>query len=726
MNTVSMPSAQPAMSSVIPSGGAPSGSTRLPAWREDLALQSAPRGHDGSPYWNLYDPVRNRFFRIGWLEFLLLSNWQTGITIDQLCQRVCSSSPIAASADDAIALIQFLQQHELLRPGAREHRHFLQSLAKGRELSIWQWLLHNYLFVRIPLIKPESFLRATQALFESILRPGFFLTIGILSLIGVVRVIDQWDAFGQTFLYFFSWQGVLCYGLALALTKLLHEFGHAYMARHYGLRVPTMGLALMMLWPLLYTDTSEGWKLGSRRARLAIGGAGVVAELMLAGLAALAWSLLPDGTLKSAAYILATVTWISTLAINLNPFMRFDGYYLLMDALDMPNLHERSFAFGRWYLRRTLLGWDSPLPEPEYARNKGALVGFAFAIWLYRLVLFVGIAATVYYFFFKLAGIILFAVEIGWFVVRPVVQEWRIWHRNREHWQGQRRGKIVGLLLLLLLIGLAVPWQHRISGHGYWQAGQHSRLFPLAAARVEQVWVKDGQTVASGDKLLQLQSPELDIQLTAIAARITGLQAQLAGSVGQPVLLDQAGVWQQTLEQAQATRNALLEQQARLTLRAPHAGQVRDLDSGLYPGRWLRAAHGVARVVQSSPAIAHVFVSETDVTRIRQGAEARLLLQRADTKAYTARVINIDRTASHVLPEALLASTLGGPIAVRNGPNGELLATEAWYRVTLQLPDGVATDQLGPILAHIDGERQSLLWHWVLQVCGIVIRESGF
>jgi putative peptide zinc metalloprotease protein len=707
-------------------GEASPGTARLPAWREDLSLQSAPRGLDGAPHWNLYDPVRNRFFRIGWLEFLLLSHWQNGISIDELCARVRAASPIQAGVDDVLALIQFLQQHELLRPGAREHRHFLQSLAKGRELSIWQWLLHHYLFVRIPLLKPEKFLRATQHLFERILRPGFFLVVGLLSLWGVARVIDQWSEFSQTFLYFFSWQGVLCYGLALGLSKLLHEFGHAYMARHYGLRVPTMGVAIMMLWPLLYTDTSEGWKLDSRRARLSIGGAGIIAELMLAGLAALAWSLLPEGALKSAAYVLAAVTWIGTVAINLNPFMRFDGYYLLMDAVDMPNLHERSFAFGRWFLRRTLLGWHSPLPEPEYERQKGWLISYAFAIWLYRLVLFTGIAATVYYFFFKLAGVILFAVEIGWFVVRPMVQELRIWFKNREQWQGQRRASAVMLALLALIIGLAIPWHSRIEGHGYWQAGQHSLLFPVAAARVEQVWVKEGQSVASGDKLLQLQSPELDAQLRASESRIAGLQAQLTGSVGQISLLDQARVWQQSLEEAQAGRNALIEQQARLTLRAPHAGVVRDLDSGLYPGRWLRAAQGLGRVVQPTPAMAHIFVSESDVTRIRHGAPARLLLQRADTHAFEARVVNIDRTASHVLPQALLASTLGGPIAVRNGPNGELLTTEAWYRVTLQLPDDIVNQQLGPIHAYIDGERQSLLWHWLLQATGVLIRESGF
>src|SRR5471032_1677741 len=340
------------MSSILSS--APPGQTLLPAWREDLTLQEAPRGIDGAPHWNLYDPVRNRFFRIGWLEFTLLSHWRSGITVDQLCADVGGTSPLRPDAEDALGLLRFLEQNELLRASSRSRRAQLTAMAKARELSVWQWLLHHYLFVRIPLVRPEAFLRATQGWYELLRRPMLMGTIGAIGLLGTWRVIDQWQAFSQTFLYFFSWQGALCYGLALGLSKLLHELGHAYTARHYGLRVPAMGVAIMMLWPLLYTDTSEGWKLRSRRARLAIDSAGIVAELMLAGLAAFIWSVLPEGPMKSAAYVLAAVTWISTLAVNLNPFMRFDGYYLMMDAIDIPNLHERSFAFGRWLARRVL------------------------------------------------------------------------------------------------------------------------------------------------------------------------------------------------------------------------------------------------------------------------------------------------------------------------------------------------------------------------------------
>lgn len=723
-------STPPALSTLSTASGmapTPPGQIRLPAWREDLALQAAPRGIDGAPHWNLYDPVRNRFFRIGWLEFMLLSHWRTGMTIDTLCAKVRQDSPLQPDTEDVQSLLQFLEHNELLRASGSGQRKVLQSMAKARQHSIWQWLLHHYLFVRIPLFQPDQFLSITQAAVERLFRPALLTAIAALSLLGIWRVIDQWQAFTQTFLYFFTWQGALCYGLALVLSKLLHELGHAYTAKHYGLRVPAMGVAIMMLWPMLYTDTSEGWKLDSRRARLAIGGAGILVELALAGLAAFTWSILPEGPLKSAAYLLAAVTWISTLAINLNPFMRFDGYYLLMDAVDMPNLHERSFAFGRWHLRRALLGWQTPIPEPEYAARKNWLITYAYATWLYRLVLFVGIAATVYYFFFKVAGIILFAVEMGWFVIRPLYKESGVWRKNWHEWRGQKRAWLVLTLLILWFTILALPWRTTIAGDGYLQASQHTKLFTPNVARVQQIKMREGQSVQAGEVLAQLEAPEQSAQLRAIESRITGLQAQLAGAIGQINLQERTQVLQQELAAAEASRAFQQEEQARLLLRAPHAGVVRDLETGLYPGVWLRPQQIIARLVQPQATQAQIFVNENDVTRIRIGTHARLLLRRADTHALEAVVTNIDQTATHILPHTMLASSHGGPIAVRNGPNGELLTVEAWYRISLQVKEvPKEVPQMSPVTAHIEGERQSMLWDFLRQVAGLLIRESGF
>lgn len=112
-----------------------------------------------------------------------------------------------------------------------------------------------------------------------------------------------------------------------------------------------MGVAFLVMMPMFYTDTSGSWKLTLKRQRITIGVAGMLTELALAAWATLACSFLPDGMLRSAAFMLATTTWIMTLAVNLSPLMRFDGYFLLSDTLQVPNLQQRGFAMGRWQLR---------------------------------------------------------------------------------------------------------------------------------------------------------------------------------------------------------------------------------------------------------------------------------------------------------------------------------------------------------------------------------------
>lgn len=460
----------------------------------------------------------------------------------------------------------------------------------------------------------------------------------------------------------------------------------------------------------------------ARRARLAIGGAGVVAELMLAAIAALAWSVLPDGALKSAAYILAAVTWVSTLAINLNPFMRFDGYYLLMDGLDIPNLSERSFAIGRWQLRRTLLGIDEPMPEPQLEARRGMLCLYAYLTWIYRLVLFIGIAAVVYYMFFKLAGVILFAVEIIWFVLRPISNEVQAWWKLRPRW-GRRASLSAGGALLALLV-LALPWQTDVRAEGYVQAREDSRLFPPIAARLSQVLVKDGQAVQAGQPLFQLADPQVESQWTQLQSRIEGLEAQLAGSIGEASLRDAAPVFEQQLAAARAEQLLQAQERARLVVRAPHAGVLRDLDRGLFAGAWVGPRHVLGRVVGGRDSLAYLFVHESQVGRIQPGARVTLLARRADPNAVEATVTSIDSTASRLLPQAMLASVHGGPIAARAGANGEMVANESLYRVTVYVD--AQTRELGPVTGHIEGTRSSALWDFARQSIAVLVRESGF
>ena len=239
----------------------------------------------------------------------------------------------------------------------------------------------------------------------------------------------QWDLFTASFLHFFSIEGAFTYGAALAAVKVLHELGHGYMAARFGCRVPSMGVIFLVMFPVLYTDVTDAWRLQSRRQRLLIDAAGIIVELAVACVATFLWAFLPDGPARSVCFRAGDDKLGDELLINLNPLMRFDGYYIMSDMIRIDNLAPRAFDLGRWRVREILFGLGQPCPEALPRRMVTVLIFYAWATWIYRLILFTGIALMVYHLVFKALGLVLFLVEIICFIVLPVMREMGHWWR---------------------------------------------------------------------------------------------------------------------------------------------------------------------------------------------------------------------------------------------------------------------------------------------------------
>jgi len=696
----------------------------LPALREDLRLESASANRDGSPSWMIHDPARNRFFRIGWLEFELLARWDAG-DADTLVSRVRAETPLEPDAEDVAMLIRFLEHHQLLHATSARDTARLTAQRRLLRPSLWRYVLHNYLFFRIPLVRPQRFLAATLPYVSILLRPFALGLIVLASLFGLVLAARQWDTFTLAFGASLTLSGLLGYLGALAVAKSAHELAHAYVATRYGVRVAHMGVAFMVLWPLLYTDTSESWKLSNPRQRLAIAGAGIGAEFALAGLATLGWSIVADGALRHALFFLATTSWVITVGINASPFMRFDGYFLLSDLLDMQNLHERSGALARVLLRRQLLGWDEPDPEHFPPRLRKFLIAFAFVTWVVRLGIFLAIALAVYHYFFKLAGIFLFAVEVGWFVVRPVLSELKVWHARRA--ETTRRAKIGWLLLaVLMLILLAVPWRDRVDGPAWARAASQHVLYSPLPGRLAAAPPPEGP-VAAGAPLFHIDSPDLRSQegRARIAAEtLAGLLSRLPGL---PDEQERRAVIAEQFARELAEAMAQAAERARLMVRAPVAGVLLDVDSELAPGTWVRPTQPLGIVIDPAAWIVEVFVEERDLDRIRIGNHGRFFPRGDELAPIPGTVEEIDAARVVSLPAPALAAIHRGPIATMT-PRGtdKLTPKAALYRVrmTLDRPPPRTSATLGS--AVIDGEARSLIWEGLRYTAAVLIRESGF
>ncbi|MFJ5318130.1 HlyD family efflux transporter periplasmic adaptor subunit [Pectobacterium versatile] len=707
-------------------GGATSAAGLSPL-RDELILHAGPANRDGSPSWTLEDPLRGLYFRIGWAEMAMLSRWSMG-NAAQIVAEVNQTSALMLDDSDVQYFNRFLQANSLTRVSGDEAiAQFARQVEQSR-VSIWRKLLKNYLFFRIPLWHPDRFLGATLPWIEPFFSRTFLKLTLLVAVLGLFLAGRQWETFKHTFLHFFTLEGAALAGLTLCFTKILHEFGHAYTCKRFGARVATMGIAFLVMMPVLYTDTSGSWKLTRRRQRMAIGAAGMMTELVLAAWATLAWSFLPDGMLRSAAFMLATTTWIMTLAINLSPLMRFDGYFLLSDGLQMPNLQNRGFAIGRWQMREWLFGLGDAPPEHFPRWLQRTLVGYAFAVWIYRFFLFTGIAILVYHMTFKLLGMLLFAIEIGYFVVMPVVNEVREWSKRRKDYRMNRNMTTTLTVSAVVLLLLMIPWQRGVYAPALLRAEQQSSLYMPVPAMIQRIDVQVGQPVHAGQTLFTLSSDALAHERQQLERQIATLSWQ---STFQVFNKEAAGDHQRVKQEHEAALQklqVLQRQSEQLTVRAPIDGVVADMATPLETGEWLGQGEWLAVVTKPTGGLVEAFVSEKDWQRLRTGAKGTFYLQDVSRSSLPLTIVEIASTATRDLNAAPeLASIYGGDIATLSDAQRKLHPEQAVYRVLLSLPDDYrAQPQVLRGTVVMDGEAQSLLIRGWKVVSAVLIRELSF
>lgn len=700
--------------------------TALPPLREELSLHRGGRLDTGEPTWVIQDPTANRYFRLGWFEFEVLSRWSLGSSA-AIAESIERETVLQSDAEQVDDVIRFLSTHNLLQVrGEQAIKRMLQQYQSTRKGAL-SWLLKNYLFVRVPLLHPERLLQRCYPAVSKLWGAPSIIVLSLMLLAGLFLVGRQWDSFLATFPHMFSLEGAIMVGLALSLSKILHEFGHAFTAKRFGCSVPSMGVAFLVMWPVLYTDASDAWRLTARRQRLAIAAAGMVVELALAIIATFAWSFMEDGPMRTAVFMLATTTWIVTLLVNLNPFMRFDGYYLLSDWLDMPNLQDRAFALGRWRMRETLFGWGEPPPENFPRSRARLLIAYAWGTWVYRFFLFLGIALLVYFLFFKMLGIFLMIVELAWFIGKPAWNELKHWLDRREAMRMNLQAMRT-LGIVVALIALAVfPWRGSVTAPALYQASDHAQLYVPQAAQVIELTVQPGQAVRKGEVLLMLSSPDLEHEIAQAQRRVENLRWQIEFAAVNPFLRERVQVLRRELDTEQATLDSSLAERARLTMASPIDGVITDSLVTLAEGNWLSEGEWLFTIVAPQGGYLAAYVSESDLAALEQGADARFYPNDISRSSFQAVVTDIAPVSTRILPEAPLASTQGGAIAVRATASGDLIPEQTLYRVTLQpVQAGAAPVQTIVGTVNMQGQRRSWLLYKLRQAYAVMIRESGF
>ena len=700
--------------------------THWPELRSELALFKGPKSSEGHPTWSLNDPVRNLFFSIDWLTFEILSRWHLN-DIELIVESINQETSLEVDEELVAHVAKFLDQNELVQRDGEASVNWLVQERQRRKKSTWGWLLQNYLFFRLPLVSPDAWLTRHIDKVTVFFTSAFWWMTALVGVIGISQIIQQWETFTNQLVDFFSLSGILFYGITIVVVKLIHELGHAFTAKRYGCRVPTMGVAFLVMFPMAYTDVNDVWKLTDRQQRLRVGAAGIVTELGMAVWATLLWALLPEGILKDATFLVASTTWISTLLINASPFMRFDGYFLLMDALGIPNLHQRSFDQAKWRLRETLFDLGDEKPEYFSTRMTRFLVLFAFGVWFYRAIVFIGIAVLLYYALPKPFGPLLAAVELGVFIVMPVFREIKYWFSRGGDIVKTRRSKVWILVFSLFVLMSIVPWDGRLSSQALYRPVKLAIFTSPGDAQLIELSVKDGEQVVAGQPLLFLQSDDLAFQLKAEQAKQVAATWQLSATGIDQKRRENMGVIIADQQRANTRVNSLQEELSNYLIETPQSGIVSIASPDLKVGDWVGKNSPLIELYDVSSREVVTYVEEHDLPRIHVGQKALFVAEHSMLKAIDMVVSRVDSDATRQLPEGVLASTMGGDILVRQAKD-QWVPERSIYRVILKpmhnseiLPVNYSR---GDVVIYADAE--SWLGKYAMNIAAVLRREVGF
>lgn len=553
--------------------------------RRDLAV--IPLEFRGRRYWHVKDPVSLRYYQLRDEEHFVwgLLNGQRSLReIVALAEarfpprRLKESQLYGFFAllhrEGLVLAVAADQGDRLLESGRRKRRDGLLAMAT------------NPLAIRFRGVNPDRFLTWLNQRLAWLFRPGALAWLIVCLAGAALALIPHWSEFVASVPNadgFFRGDNLLWLAVALALVKIAHELAHGLACKHFSAECTELGLMLLVFTPCLYCNVSDAWTLPNKWQRILVGAAGMLAELALAAAATLVWRWTEPGVVHSLAVRVVLVGSLGTLLLNGNPLLRYDGYYVLADWLEIPNLQVQASDSLRRWAARLLLGIELNAQRLETSAPSPGLALYGLASLLYRIVVLVGIiwfmySALVHNGFRALGGLFLMFAAGGVLVqaarrASTSMRDPSLWDRlpfTRRSWAA------VALAILVVML-LFAPLPCRVSAPAVLRPRDQAAVYaPVAGELISAA--TEGQTVARGDVLATLSNRELTRELISLTGQRDVQVQQVANlrrrQVADPQLAAELLAAEKTLEAIDAQ---LLEQKAleeRLSIKSPRAGVV--------------------------------------------------------------------------------------------------------------------------------------------------------
>lgn len=542
----------------------------------------------GKTYWIIKDPVGLKYYRFQEEEYAILNMLDGSMSLDEIKEKFQKDfPPQKITLEELSQFIGTLHRSGLILTGVHDQGYQLYERAIKRRRQELIGAVSNILCIRFKGFDPERFLNRLYPYVAWFFHP-FCMALSFLMMVGaLLLVLTQFDTFYSklpAFHQFFTPENGLWLALILGLTKVIHEFGHGLTCKHFGGECHEMGVMILVLTPCLYCNVSDSWMLPSKWRRAAIGFAGIFVEIWLAALATFIWWYSKPGLLNNICLNVMFISSVSTIIFNANPLLRYDGYYVLADLMEIPNMRQKATSIlsrkaGEWFL-----GLEYPDDPFLPQRNQLLFAIYAIASACYRWVVTLSITMFLLRVFkpygLQVLGEAIVIMSLYGLVVMP------LWKIGKFFYVPGRLEKVkkvrfyLSLAAFLGLIGfvLFVKLPYRIFTPVEIQYAQGDTVYVLIPGTLMELNVEPGDPVKKSQILAVLSNPDIDLQIRQLEREAMRLETQLsylpALSKQDPTAEAQIPVVQKALDAARKDLQQRREDRERLILRASRDGVV--------------------------------------------------------------------------------------------------------------------------------------------------------
>ena len=562
-----------------------------------------------------HDPTSNQFYRLSPVAYDFVSSLDGVRTVDEAWRLSLEKfGDKAPTQHEVIELIGQLYNSNLLSVDATPETE--QLLRRGRD-RVKKRLMQqavSLMYFKVRLFNPDALLTAVEPIFRPLLNRWGFLAWAAFVVFAVVNLIPQWgrlvsgvDAATSPS----SWPYMIATYIVL---KLWHELGHGVICKRFGGQVPELGAMLLVLLPSPYVDASSAWSFSSKWQRMAVGMGGMFFELTAAAVCAFVWLNTPGGTLANeiAFYVMLT-SGVSTVLFNGNPLMRFDGYYILSDALEIPNLSQRANQLMKNVFLKHVYRVENVRPVTQSRSEWWIMLVFGVLAMVYRILVFFGILTWLLGQLFGL-GILLAAWSFGaWFLVPTGA--FIGWLSSSPQLSGKRTRAVLTTLAMAAGLGLlvgGVPLPDWRRAQGVVESRTRVGVFAGSDGVVASAPVGTGDRVKAGDVLVVVESPELEAMLMQARAERAEYEVRLreARSGEEPAAVQ---VVARQLDAVVTVIDTLEKRKQELVVRATVDGVVVNGDPERMVGMWVKRGQVLAEVVDTGALRVHALMNQADV-----------------------------------------------------------------------------------------------------------------